>query len=220
MKRHEFKKLATGFKTVPVYKRVLADLLTPISAFMKLAKTADYAFILESVEGGEQYARYSFIGRNPKQIIKSENKRVFTKFTDGWEEVESNFLPFIREIHKSYHSPKLDDLPSFTGGLVGYLGYESIAWIEDIPIYESDALETPDAVFMLFEELIAFDHLKNQIILFSNVQITDGMNLDIAFEMALEKIDMIGKDLHEDIDYETPEVLKGSIFRNHSAFAG
>lgn len=215
MKRSEFKKLATEFKTVPVYKRVLADLLTPISAFMKLAKAADYAFILESVEGGEQYARYSFIGRNPKQIIKSENKRVFTKFTDGWEEVEGNFLPFIREIHKSYHSPKLDDLPSFTGGLVGYLGYESISWIEEIPIYESDDLETPDAVLMLFEELIAFDHLKNQIILFSNVQIKDDMNLDIAFEMAVEKIDMIGNDLHEDIDYETPEVMKESILESN-----
>ena len=71
MKRNEFKKLATEFKTVPVYKRILADLLTPISAFMKLAKNSDYAFILESVEGGEQYARYSFIGRNPKQIINT-----------------------------------------------------------------------------------------------------------------------------------------------------
>ncbi len=211
MKRNEFKKLATEFKTVPVYKRVLADLLTPISAFMKLAKNSDYAFILESVEGGEQYARYSFIGRNPKQIIKSENKRVFTKSIGDWEEVEDDFLPFIRDIHKSYHSPKLDNLPSFTGGLVGYLGYESITWIEDIPVYERDELETPDAVFMLFEELIAFDHLKNQIILFSNVQITDDINLDSAFEMALQKIDMMGENLHEDIDYQTPKITKGSI---------
>ena len=77
---------------------------------------------------------------------------------------EDDFLPFIRNIYKSYDTPKLDNLPSFTGGLVGYLGYESITWIEDIPIYEGDELETPDAVFMLFEELIVFDHLKNQII--------------------------------------------------------
>ena len=83
MKLNEFKKLAAKFKTVPVYKRVLADLLTPISTFMKLAKNSDYAFILESVEGGEQYARYSFIGCNPKQIIKSENNKVFTKTARG-----------------------------------------------------------------------------------------------------------------------------------------
>jgi anthranilate synthase component 1 len=194
---------------------VLADLLTPISTFMKLAKNSDYAFILESVEGGEQYARYSFIGCNPKQIIKSENNKVFTKSVGDWEGVEDDFLPFIRNIHKSYHTPKLDNLPSFTGGLVGYLGYESITWIEDIPIHEGDELEAPDAVFMLFEELIAFDHLKNQIILFSNVQIKDDSNLESDYEMALQKIDRMGEDLHEDIDYQTPEVTRGSILESN-----
>ena len=210
MKYNEFKKLAAEFKTVPVYKRVLADLLTPISTFMKLAKNSEYAFILESVEGGEQYARYSFIGRDPKQIIKSENNRVFTKSDGDWEEVDDEFLPFIRNVHSAYHAPKLDDLPSFTGGLVGYLGYESITWIEDIPIYDCDELDTPDAVFMLFEELIAFDHLKNQIILFSNIRVTDDLNLESAYEMALQKIDIMGENLHEDIDYQTPEVTGGS----------
>jgi len=210
MKLKEFKELATNFQTVPVYKRVLADLLTPISAFMKLAKNSEYAFILESVEGGEQYTRYSFIGRDPKQIIKSEKNKVYTKSDGDWELVNEEFLPYVRDLHKSYKAPKLDTLPSFSGGIVGYLGYESITWIEDIPIYEDDELDTPDAVFMLFEELIAFDHLKNQIILFSNVQINDGINLEEIYENALQKIDKMGEDLHEDIDYQSPGVTGGS----------
>ena len=211
MNYNEYKKLATTFKTIPVYKRVLADLLTPISTFMKLAKNSEYAFILESVEAGEQYARYSFIGRDPKQIIKSDKNKVYTKSNGDWELVTKKFLPYVRDLHKSYQSPKLDGLPSFSGGLVGYLGYESVAWIEDIPIYKEDELDIPDAVFMLFEELIAFDHLKNQIILFSNVQITDDMNLNSAYELALKKIDKMGEDLHQDIDYQTPEVRRNSI---------
>ena len=216
MKLKEFKKLATTFKTVPVYKRVLADLLTPISAFMKLAKNSDYAFILESVEGGEKYARYSFIGRDPKQIIKSENGITSRKTDDEWEVVPSDFLTLLRSLKSEYHAPKLSGLPNFTGGLVGYLGYESIAWVEDIPIYTDDGLEAPDSVFMLFNELIAFDHLTNQAILFSNVQIDSKLNLDEAYENAIIKIDKMGEDLHEDIDYQTLECSENSEL--HSNF--
>ena len=81
MKFTEFKNLTKSYKTIPVYKKVLADLLTPISAYMKLAKNSDYAFILESVEKGERYGRYSFIGRNPSAILLSEKGR--TKFWDA-----------------------------------------------------------------------------------------------------------------------------------------
>ena len=115
---------------------------------------------------------------------------------------------------KEYHSPVVDDLPRFTGGAVGYLGYDSARWFEpklasswsDGP--GSDRGSEDDAVFMLFEELIAFDHLKNQIILFSNVQIKDDSNLESDYEMALQKIDRMGEDLHEDIDYQTQKPLQ------------
>jgi len=215
MKLKEFKDLATSFQTIPVYKRVLADLLTPISAFMKLAKKSEYAFILESAESGKQYARYSFIGRDPKQIIKSEKNKVYSKSGGNWELVNEEFLPYVRDLHKSYQAPKLDNLPSFSGGLVGYLGYETITWIENIPIYVDDELDTPDAIFMLLEELIVFDHLKNQIILFSNVQIKDGLNIEEAYNHALAKIDKMGEDLHEDIDYQSPGTTGGSILESN-----
>ena len=211
----EFIHLSKSFKTIPVYKRVLADLLTPISAYMKLAKDAKYAFILESVEKGEKYGRYSFIGRNPNLIISSEGKN--TKiYKDGkWNQKSMKFIDYIRSIQKKYHAPKLSGVPHFTGGLVGYMGYESIVWVEDVPIYEKDMLQCPDAVFMLFNELIAFDHLQNEIILFSNVQIDEGVDLEEAYADALKSIDMMGEDLHTDIDYQTPIKQKKSDLQSN-----
>ena len=216
MKLTEFKKIAGAFKTVPVYKKILADLLTPISAYMRLAKKSDYAFILESVEKGEQYGRYSFIGRNPLLILQSENEKTHIWKDGNWQEYNSGFLEILRSTQQKYKAPKLNGLPHFTGGLVGFLGYESISWVEDIPIYNQDELQCPDALFMLFHEVIAFDHLQNQIILFSNVQIENGTDLEKAYADANLRIDEMGEDLHTDIDYQTPAQLEQS--KLHSNF--
>ena len=211
-----FKRLAENYKTIPVYKRILADLLTPISAYMKLMKNSDYAFILESVEKGEQYGRYSFIGRDPLMILKSEQEKTQIWQDGNWQEESTSFLSVLRKTQKKYNVPKLSDIPHFTGGLVGFMGYESITWVEDIPIYKQDELQCPDALFMLFHELIAFDHLQNQIILFSNVQIENGMDLEQAYTDANLCIDEMGEDLHTDIDYQTPARLEQS--KLHSNF--
>ena len=128
----------------------------------------------------------------------------------------NSFLSLLREIQKKYQAPKLSQIPHFTGGLVGFMGYESITCVEDIPIYQEDELQCPDAIFMLFHELIAFDHLQNQVILFSNVQIEEGMDLEKAYNEANLRIDEMGEDLHTDIDYQTPERLEKSQL--HSNF--
>ena len=153
-----FKQFAQEYKTIPVYKRILADLLTPISAYMKLIQNSKYSFILESVEKGERYGRYSFIGRNPISIIKSENNKTLIFKNNKWKEKDTSFLKELRRIQDKYSAPKLHNMPHFTGGMVGYMGYESIRWIEDIPIHKNDETKCPDAIFMLFHDLIAFDH--------------------------------------------------------------
>ena len=212
---HTFQTLAKEFKTVPVYKRILADLLTPISAYMKLMKNSKYAFILESVEKGERYGRYSFIGRNPNIILKSENNKTKIWENGKWNEEPTSFLSVLRKTQKNYKVPKLSGIPHFTGGLVGFMGYESITWVEDIPIYKKDDLQCPDALFMLYLEMIAFDHLQNQIILFSNVQIEVGMDLEQAYADANSKIDKMGEELHTDIDYQTPARLEQSELQSN-----
>ena len=213
----EFKKLAETYKTIPVYKKILADLLTPISTYMRLEKNAEYAFILESVEKGEQYGRYSFIGRNPEMVLSSENGETQLKKNGEWEGISSEYLSVLRQMQSKYHAPKLQGMPHFTGGLVGYLGYESIVWVEDIPVHKKDELQCPDSIFMLYHDMIAFDHLQNQIILFSNVQIDEGLDLENAFEKAHERIDKMGEDLHTDIDYQSPIQLEQSEL--HSNFS-
>lgn len=206
----EFKSLAEKWKTVPVYTRILSDLLTPISAYLRLSKSSEYAFILESVEGGKRFSRYSFIGRNPEKIIRSQNGKT-QNFIDGhWIDQSEHFLDILREIQQHYHTPKLQGLPHFTGGLVGFLGYESIIWVEEVPIYQDDELLLPDSIFMLYEDLIVFDHLKNEIILFSNVCINQDIDLESAFQEAVTRIDKMGEDLHTDIDYQTPQQFLNS----------
>ena len=210
-----FKKLAKEFKTVPVYKRILADLLTPISAYMRLTIKSDYSFILESAEQGESYGRYSFIGRNPHIILKSENNTTHIYEDKAWNKKSDSFLSVLRETQKKYQAPKLSEIPHFTGGLVGFMGYESITWVEDIPIYKEDELQCPDAIFMLFHELIAFDHLQNQVILLSNVQIEEGIDLEKAYNDANLCIDEMGEDLHTDIDYQTPAQQEQSELKSN-----
>ena len=146
--------------TVPVYKRILADLLTPVTAWVHLSKKAEYAFLLESVEKGNQYVRYSYVGGNPRKILTHKDGKTTITEDDQTIEVETPYLDLLRETQAQYNMVKLPGIPAFTGGLVGYLGYETIAWIEDIPTHTDSAMDVPDAVFMVFEDMVAFDHLK------------------------------------------------------------
>ena len=110
---------------------------------------------------------------------------------------------------------KLPGIPSFTGGLVGYLGYETIAWVEDIPIHDESELDVPDSVFMLFEDMIAFDHLKGSALVISNVNVDSERDLKEQFDEAQERVDSIGESLHSDVDYQTPiRMEKSTVFSN------
>ncbi len=204
----EFERLARKYRTIPVYERILADLLTPVSAFMRISKASKYAFLLESVEKGTQYSRYSFIGRNPQKIIACSDGKVTITENGTTRDSDEPFLEILRGIRRNYAAPELPGVPRFTGGLVGYLGYETITWVEDIPTHAPDSLNVPNAVFMLFEELLAFDHLKNEALVISNVSVNDTTDLREAYRKARERIDEIGEDLHTDIDYQTPKKSK------------
>ena len=201
----EFQDLVSqGCQTVPVYKRILADLLTPVAAWVHLSKKAEYAFLLESVEKGNQYARYSYVGINPQKIFMHKNGQ--TTINEGVQttSVEIPFLDLLRETQSQYNMGKFPGIPSFTGGLVGYLGYETIAWVEDIPIHDESDLDVPDSVFMLFENMIAFDHLKGSALVISNVKVNSERDLKQQFDEAHERVDSIGESLHSDVDYQTP----------------
>src|SRR5512134_26948 len=126
----EFKDLARRGTFVPVVKEIMADLLTPVSAFLKIAEPSDYAFLFESVEGGEQVARYSFLGKDPFLVLRSRGGRTIVDRSGVTTESDEPFVPALRKLMAEFRSPFVPGLPRFTGGAVGYIGYDAA------PIFE------------------------------------------------------------------------------------
>ena len=146
----EVKKLRKDGNLVPIYREIVADLETPVSAFLKINR-GGYSFLLESVEGGEQLARYSFIGTEPHRVltIKGEDK------TDP--------LPLIAEELNKYKIVPVSGLPKFCGGAVGYLSYETVTRFEELPSPERDPLGLPESLFMFVDTVLIFDHVMHKI---------------------------------------------------------
>src|SRR5215813_1321305 len=191
----EVKKLQSQGNVIPVYKSVIADFLTPVSAFLKLEKDRSYAFLLESVEGGERIARYSFLGGDPFLI---------TRYRDGQP---ADFMQSLRATMNRFRSVKLPDLPPFTGGAVGYFGYDMVRTIEDIPKTGIDDLGIDDAVLMFYKTILAFDHLRHQIHIISNILVDESQeSIDIQYRRAVEEIQRIEALLRDPV--EIPPVTR------------
>src|SRR6266581_8559225 len=176
----EIKKLRSQGNVIPVFKSVIADFLTPVSAFLKLERERSYAFLLESIEGGERIARYSFLGVDPFLI---------TRYRDGHP---ANFIENLRATMARFKFVKLPNLPPFTGGAVGYFGYDMVRTIEEIPNTGVDDLGVDDAVLMFYKTVLAFDHLRHQIHIISNVIVEESQeSVDIQYRKAVEEISQI-----------------------------
>src|SRR5882672_1960588 len=126
----EFKELARRGTFVPVCKEIVADLFTPVSAFLKIAEDADYAFLLESVEGGEHVGRYSFLGKDPFLILRARDGRTTIERSGAVSEADGTFIEVLRGLMADFRSPFVPNLPRFTGGAVGFLGYGASTWFE------------------------------------------------------------------------------------------
>src|SRR5258705_10102373 len=148
----EFKELARRGTFVPVCKELVADLLTPVSAFLKIAENADYAFLLESVEGGEHVGRYSFLGKDPFLILRGCDNRTTIERAGRVTEGPQGVIETLRGLMADFRSPFVPNLPRFTGGAVGYLGYGAASWFEPILGDLGKADDGADqAGFMLFD---------------------------------------------------------------------
>jgi anthranilate synthase component 1 len=159
---------------VPVFREIKADLDTPVSAYLKIAR-GKYSFLLESVEGGERLARYSFLGTEPSKIL----------ITGGPQ--ASDPLALIEREFKRFKPVAVEGLPRFHGGMVGYLSYEAARHFEKLPSPEDDPIGLPEAVFMLADTLLIFDHLAHVIKVVSHVKI-DG-DIERSYKKATAKID-------------------------------
>jgi anthranilate synthase component 1 len=174
----EISRLREHGNVIPVYKSVIADFLTPVSAFLKLEKDRPYAFLLESVEGGETVARYSFLGCDPFLISRYRK-----------DQPSDEFMQNLRNTLHRFKSVTLPNLPPFTGGAVGYFGYDMVRVIEDIPETGRDDLGIDDAVLMFYKTVLAFDHLRHQIHIISNLLVDESKEtLEAQYTKAEEEI--------------------------------
>lgn len=190
----EFKELAQRGTFVPVCKEMVADLLTPVSAFLKVAEHSDYAFLLESVEGGEQVGRYSFLGKDPFLILRSRGGKTIVDRAGQISRLDTPFMTTLRELMAGFHSPFIPGLPRFTGGAVGYLGYDAAAWFEPVPLQPTTEVED-EAGFMLFDTVLAFDHVRHRILIIANARITGDEELESLYQFACAKIEFVEREL-------------------------
>ena len=187
----EVKKLARNGNLVPIYKVISADLETPVSVYLKLRGTGP-SFLLESVERGEQVGRYSFLGVDPAGVLTATGGKV--TLSEGGSVTEfhpPNGDPLItmKQVLSRYHLVPNAAVHGFTGGLVGYLGYDTVRFFERVSLSAKEGLGLPDAVFLLASRLLIFDHVKHQLMVVANAHIED--DVERAYAAATAAIDDI-----------------------------
>ncbi|MBX3083595.1 MAG: anthranilate synthase component I [Anaerolineae bacterium] len=178
---------------VPVYRTLPADLETPVSVYLKLALNNEPSFLLESVEGGENIARYSFLGINPAAVISVKGDELHERRDDKVSVRKLNAgedaLAVIKSVLEGYKPVEIPGLPRFVGGAVGFLAYDYVRSVEKLPTTATDELGLPDASFMLAETLVMFDHVKHQLIVLSNAH-NQGDPRE-AYDKAVARIEAI-----------------------------
>ncbi|MDD5154876.1 MAG: anthranilate synthase component I [Candidatus Omnitrophica bacterium] len=217
----EFLKLCKKGNVIPVYNQINADLDTPVSAFLKIAKSDDYAFLLESVEGREKTARYSFLGANPALIFRSKARDIqiiyphaksVKRFTTGTDPLDE-----IRNLMKDFKAAPCAGLPRFYGGLVGYIGYDTVRFFEEIPDKNPDELNVPDCVFILTDTILIFDHVNHTIKIVANVMLPEkagklSLKQKIrVYDAAVKKIEAIQEQFGRQAAQEARKVKSTGI---------
>jgi len=195
--REEFHRLAADHTVVPVWRELLADLVTPVAAFARVVGDAP-GFLLESVEHGERWSRWSFVGRGPLVTLTS---RGGTLTVEGALHpdvpIDAGILAAVEAMLGHYRSPHVEELPPLHGGLVGYLGYDVVREVERLPDVPHDDRGHPDAVLQVIGQLAAFDHWRQRVTLIDNVIVEPGADraaLDAAYDAAVARLEQLAAD--------------------------
>ncbi|HTY56338.1 MAG TPA: anthranilate synthase component I [Candidatus Binataceae bacterium] len=195
----EFDALAArNYNLIPVCREIAADLETPVSAFLKIAHS-DYAFLLESVRGGEKWGRYTFLGSDPAMVLRGRGTTMEIIRPGRDIEIRSVSDPFegLRHQVQRFRAPQIDGLPRFFGGAVGYLTYDVVRYFERLPNSPPDNLNLPDLHMILTDTLLVFDNVRQTLKIIANVPLEDFASSHSAYRSAVEKIDQVAARLSD-----------------------
>ena len=199
----EFKKLSANGNVIPLFDEILADTETPVSVYLKVRDESPYSFLLESIEGGENIGRYSFIGFNPFSnfVIRGNSFQIQSRHPDVTvlpKLVEGITHPVeaLQKIFSHYHTASVEGLPRLASGAIGYFGYETVQLLENIPTAKIDELNLDDALLMFLDTLFVFDNVKRKLLLVSNAYVPAGSSefvLTTEYEKAVSEITKMRK---------------------------
>jgi anthranilate synthase component 1 len=203
--RKEFLALARTHTLVPVCRILMADLETPVSAFLRAAWPERECFLLESVEGGEQVGRYTFIGLTPFKRIVARGREITITEDPGSRRpktthLDGDIFAILRDALGGHKPARLAGLPPFTAGAVGYFAYDAVRQIERLPNLAKDELGIPDACLLFFDEVLAFDHVRKEIWLVVTADVSRG-NASAAYNRAIKRLDKLEKRLEQPLPH-------------------
>ena len=203
---NEFHRLAQQGNLIPVYREILADMETPVSAFRKI-DDGQSAFLLESIEGGEKWARYSFLGSGPARVFRCRDHYYEVLYAGELEDSGEVDDPLhkLRELMAVYQPVEVEGLPRFFGGAVGYLGYDMIRFIEDLPDTNPRQIDGWDAGFMFTERLLIFDNMRQKVKLVYNVHLLEDEDPAVAYQRAQKQIAQMLEQLRQPLQREDEE---------------
>ncbi len=213
----DFSRLAAGATVVPVYRLLLNDSLTPVHVFWQF-QAEPWAFLFESVVGGERHGRYSFVGGKPFQHIEAHDRHVVLSTAKGDRHTFDTPDPLrkLEELLRAYHAPHVPGLPRFCGGAVGYAGYDTVRYVEHLPNAPQDDRGLPDLSFALYDEMVVFDHVNKTLLAVAHAHI-DHHNLKRCYEDTCARVDRMVETLRQPAPAsQLPDIeLRGPITVPH-----
>ena len=184
----EFEQLARGMNLVPVYRRLVSDTLTPVSASCRL-EDGPNSFLFESVVGGERIGRYSFLGAGPfLQVDAYDREVVLTRDGQVERQTVDDPLQFLHDLLQQYRAPLVTGLPRFCGGAVGYAGYDTVRYSEHLPNPPQNDRHLPDMSFAFYDRMVVFDQIQKTILVVAFAKV-DGSDLRAAYDAACQRVD-------------------------------
>jgi anthranilate synthase component 1 len=194
-----FETLAAGVDLVPVYRRLVSDTLTPVSAYCRLQDDAN-SFLFESVVGGERIGRYSFLGAGPlMQVDAFDRNVVITRSGHTERRIVDDPLQYLHDLLQGYRAPLVEGLPRFCGGAVGYAGYDTVRYTENLPNPPLDDRHLPDMSFAFYDRMVIFDHIQKTILVVAFADVRQG-NLPAAYETACHRVNEVCEQLSQPTD--------------------